>query len=284
MKIFDFFKIRKDNPKKNLDKMLQGYEIPSFPGAVMQVINMLRDTETTMVEIADHIKADPGMHVMVLKTVNSAAFGLSRKVGNIKQATTLLGRSRLEALILPLGVRKAIPKVEGNCLDMGMFWLASARRACLADSIATLIHPKTRMECFTAALLQDMAIPVLLNSKKNSYCETLHRWNDADGLSLYQLEIDAFGYDHQTVGALMAQEWNLPEYLINAIAAHHLDDDTLAEPAVRIVSQIKYNDDTELNDVAFEILRDQLGLKEEIITNLTSVAFEKAQEFASIMI
>jgi len=261
--------------------------LPSFPANVMKVLNMLQDPDESMVSIADTIKADPGMHIMVLKTVNSAAFGLTKKISNIQHAIMLLGRSRLETLILPLGVRKSIPQIDYDCINMRSFWLASARRACLADAVAAYLHPTTRNEAFTSGLLQDMAIPVIINCRKNDYCDTLDQWNNDYEARLDHLELGTIGYDHQSIGALMAQEWNLPEYLINAILYHHTERDEVSiEPAIKLVSHIRYENlqgESTVKEHTREILVNNLDLEEGAISEMIDTAFEHAEEFALLM-
>jgi len=253
----------------------------------MKVLNMLQDPEESMAAIADAIRSDPGMHIMVLKTVNSAAFGLTKKISNIQHATMLLGRSRLETLILPLGVRKSIPPMDFPCINMRSFWLASARRACLADAVAAYLHPTTRNEAFTSGLLQDMAIPVIINCRQNEYCRTLDQWNNDYETRLDHLEQGTIGFDHQSIGALMAQEWNLPEYLINAILYHHEErDETSIEPAVRLVSHIRYENlqgDGTVMEHTRRFLFNNLDLEDSAISEMLEAAFEHAEEFAALM-
>ncbi len=248
---------------------------------------MLQDPDESMASIADTIKADPGMHIMVLKTVNSAAFGLTKKISNIQHAIMLLGRSRLETLILPLGVRKSIPQIDYECINMRSFWLASARRACLADAVAAYLHPTTRNEAFTSGLLQDMAIPVIINCRKNDYCDTLDQWNNDYEVRLDHLELGTIGYDHQSIGALMAQEWNLPEYLINAILYHHTERDEVSiEPAIKLVSHIRYENlqgESMVKEHTREILGNNLDLEEGAISEMIDTAFEHAEEFTALM-
>ena len=41
------------------------------------------------------------------------------------------------------------------------------------------------------------------------------------GASLVELELDRFGFDHTTLGACVAERWNLPEAVVAAIRYHH---------------------------------------------------------------
>lgn len=286
MPLFGLFRKKKKDPLQEIRELLDGFELPSFPKAALQILETLRDPKSTSVEIAKKIAADPGIHLTVLKTVNSAAFGLTRRISSIEHAVALLGRARLESLVLPLAVRETLPKIETPCLDFKKFWLSACRRASLARQVAKLLHPATHVESFTAGLLQDMAIPVIMHVKKKRYCPTLENWNMEKGVTLDALEREKFGFDHQRVGVLMAEEWNLPEYLLNAIGKHHRLQDGV-DPAVYLVSHIRYNSDLEGaldTDLLLEIAEEELKLSKETMIPLIEKAFSDAEELARIFI
>jgi len=206
------FKKKRQKSSDHLNKMIDGFELPIFPAIVMNVLGMLRDPGISMGDIAKTVQVDPGMNVKVLKMVNSAAFGLSSKISNIQHAVTLLGKSRLEAIVLSLAIKDSLPSVQLTCHDMSSFWLASALRASLARALAQHLHPQTQSEAFTAGLLQDMAVPFLAKSKGNQYGQVLSSWHADDSVQLEVLEKASLGFDHQQIGALVAEKWELPDY------------------------------------------------------------------------
>ncbi len=89
--MLNIFKKNKKNAGEKLRELLNGYEAPSFSSTVMGVLSTLRDPQSSFTEIAEQIGIDPGMHVNVLKTVNSAAFGLSAEVTCMEHAISLSG-------------------------------------------------------------------------------------------------------------------------------------------------------------------------------------------------
>ncbi len=281
------FKKKKDDPDQKLRELLEDYELPSFPNSVMKVLEMLRDPDAPLKDISRLIEADPGMHVTVLKTVNSAAFGLSRKIGNIQHAISLMGKNRLESIILPIAVKNAVPKIELYCLNQQDFWKISAKRACLAKAIAGILHPTSQAECFTAGLLQDMAVPVLLHIKEKKYCMTLEMWNEDTGSSLEELERQTFGLDHQGVGALMAEKWQFPTDLLEAILHHHNNNDsrTSVPKAVTAVSQIRYRQDLAegvCDEAMLTVLEETLDISPSASEKILEKANMEANEFYSI--
>ncbi len=279
--MFKIFKRKKGESKEELKELLDGYELPSFPTAVMNVLTILRDPESDMDEVADLIKVDPGMNVRVLRMVNSAAFGFSQKVSNILHAVMLLGRARLEPIVLSLAVRDSVPMPDVGCFDPEEFWRLSARRASLARFLAHQLHPVTETEAFTAGLLQDMAIPVLVEIKKKEYCKILDEYYESKTVNLDELERTAFNFDHQMVGALMAEQWELPEYLINSIAGHHSGSDV--DAAIYLVSFMREYDEPEENEQLFRVADSEFGIGKDEMMSYIETAFKDAEELISLL-
>jgi HD-like signal output (HDOD) protein len=266
------------NTEADLQALLDGYELPSFPGIVMQVLATLRDPSASLATLATQLESDPKLHVEVLRLVNSAAFALTKEVTNLHRAVTLLGRTRLETLVLAQAVADALPPPPPRGFDMACFWLTAARRAFLARALATQLRSRNEVEAFTVGLLQDMAVPVLVARKGQDYIEAHQRWCEGDERPLDEVEREAVEIDHPTLGALMASRWGLPEYLRSAIALHHAEQrGEQLEAAVTFVADIRNDDEAEQ---LVARLVNELELSEAAATQLVEDAFEQAASFA----
>lgn len=278
------FKKNRKNKTENLHQIIAGFELPSFPATVMNVLSMLRNPGISMGAIAQTVQVDPGINVRVLTMVNSAAFGLSSKISNIQHAITLLGKSRLEAIVLSLAVKDTLPNIRLNGHDMRSFWLAAARRASLARVLARHLHPQTQSEAFTAGLLQDMAVPFLAKYKGMQYGQVLSDWDADDSTKLEELEKATLGFDHQQIGAMVAENWELPDYLIQSIASHHVDLETSeADPAVKIVSLLKNHTDHTGADEMVHLCCTKFGFSKQEITGIVKKAFDDADDFSQML-
>ena len=278
--MFNFFKRSQKDPKEELKALLGDYEPQSFPETVMNVLGILRDPHSETKDITDQIQMDPGMNIKILRLVNSVAFGLTTKVSNLHHAVTILGRSRLESMLLTYAVATAIPS-SLDCMDISRFWLTSARRACLARHVALHLHAATQADSFTAALLQDLAIPLISEEKKLIYKDLLIKWHTDTGEDLDVMERELFGYDHPAIGALVAEEWGLPNYLIHAIAGHHnLSEQSSAEPAVRLVSLIRYFDEDDGMDRLLKAAEKEYNISRKMMAEMISRAFAEAEQVA----
>lgn len=274
---------KKSDAKSELESALGNYELPSFPATVMTVLEALRDEDSETQRIADLIAADPGLTMRMLGTVNSAAFAMRHRVQNVHHAVMLLGRNQLESMMIGLGVKRVLPRVDCKGFELDRFWSTSALRAATAGMFADRIDPSRRSESFTASLLQDMAIPVLAEQKQE-YGEILQEWHHSR-LDLTQLEQQTFPFDHAHVALWICQSWDLPQLLTEAIGSHHgtAEQEIATLPAARLVSPLReVNEDAGIEQLVELAHRDYSLAKDESIEIVDS-ARESSLELAKLL-
>lgn len=271
-----------------LTEALGEFELPSFPAAVMQTLQLLRDPNATNAAIARSIESNPALVVRALRMVNSAAFGLRRRVESVSHAVSLLGLGKLETLVVALAVKGQLPSRSSGQFQSKRFWTAAARRASAARALAEVIHPQTQSEAFVGGLLQDMAVPLLAVARPDTYGPLLEAWHHDAATQLVHLERSEFGWDHGKIGGSMADFWELPSRLMTSIDAHHLEGDgadgaTVAEPAIRLVAHIRETDEMPGTDAVIEACRDEFGLSPDVVSLRLTAAFEEANELAAML-
>lgn len=274
---------RKKKPSRKLAASLRGYELPSFPSTAMEVLDKLRDPNASTTSVGRTLSADPGLSVKVIATVNSAAYGLRNPVSSPEQAVKLLGKAAVESLVLSHAVRGALPSPTHGAFDSARFWLTASQRAALARSLAKRLHPASAAQCFTSALLQDMAVPLLLEVHSDRYGAVLDEWHKGHPC-LANLEREAFGWDHAQLAGSLCDEWSFPTKIRTAIAGHHEASDNADVPlAVRLVSMLGESvDHPGFSQLSTE-LSGKHGIVPEEVEALIAEANEHAAELAVIL-
>lgn len=275
--------LKKKNPRKQLKKVLGDYVLPSFPAVAQQVMERIRDPNVSSAAVAELVSKDPGLSAGVLKTVNSAAFSPVEHIDSMSQAVAMLGLSPLESMVLSISVGKLLPATTSPHYSPREFWLASARRAAVARAIAAALHPATTSLSYTAALLQDMAIPFLAEKQGEEYGAILDAWSDGQG-DLVELERDAFEWDHAEVATWICRDWNLPESLCAAIGGHHgaMIEGFDVPPAVILVGFIRNTPDDPGTEKLIEIAQIRYSMNSERLTELVRAGFAAADELAGL--
>ncbi len=256
-------------------------EIPTFPSALMAILDCIRDPDSSMSKVAEQTLADPGLVVRVLTTVNSAAYGLRSSVDSMQHACSLMGRSHLESLVLSLAIREVLPDSPSPGFEAKRFWTAAFRRASLARLLAARFNPSRQAECFTAGLLLDMAVPLLARVQALDYGQVLEHWHSDPESNLAELENESFGWTHAQLGAALGCSWHLPEYLISAIEEHHAHPTKLELGlALDLVSYLREDDEDPGTEIVLESLEEVCGVPLEEAEQTIADAFDHAEKLS----
>lgn len=278
--MLNIFKTKEIDPKEQMKAVLGDYELPSFPVIILNALEKVRDADESAAEISELVATDPGLSVRVLTTVNSAAYALKHKVNNIDHAVSLMGRGELESILISMAVHEVIPTASIPGFDAHRFWGTAARRAALARGLADLIDPSSRSESFTAALLQDMAVPILARQRADDYGPVLEHWY-SNGSDLATLERETFDWDHATVAMWMCDDWGFPERITEAIGAHHgTNDDLVALPAVSLVGVLREQGESTGVEQLVESAYENYGLSRDQVVELVETSFAAAEDIA----
>lgn len=276
------FRKSEQESSEALADVLGKEEIPTFPSALMAILDCIRNPDNSMDNVAEQTLADPGLVVRVLKTVNSAAYGLRSSVDSVQHACSLMGRSHLESLVLSLAIRDVLPDSPTPGFEARRFWTTAFRRASLARLLAERFNPSRQSECFTASLLLDMAVPLLVRAQAPEYGQVLEHWHSDPESNLAELENEAFGWTHAQLGAALGCSWHLPEYLISTIEQHHAhpDKSELGLP-VDLVSNLREDDDCPGTEPVIESLEEVCGVPLQEAERTIADAFDQAEKLSS---
>ncbi|MDR0611507.1 MAG: HDOD domain-containing protein [Planctomycetaceae bacterium] len=204
-----------------LSKILMVEQLPAMPHSALSVLQL--DNDVAKVNINDlvrPIEADLGLAAQVLKFLNSSYFGFQSTISNVKQGIALVGIRIVKNFVLWKAVFSLIPKSKTGSFDVTMLWQDSLRRAMFSRFLLLELKKGDPEMAFAGALLQDMAIPLLLKKKTNDYSVLLEQLAQSPETRLSKLENDAFGWNHADAGAVLGKNWKLPEPLIELIENH----------------------------------------------------------------
>jgi HD-like signal output (HDOD) protein/ActR/RegA family two-component response regulator len=201
------------------DTVCQLGKLPSLPRLYQAITEEMNKEDVSLKRVSGIIGKDVAMTAKVLQLVNSAFFGLGRRVGSIEQAVSYLGIDVIRSLVVS---QSAFSSFESS--DLGFYqnlWNHSTMTGMLAKEIAesqsddAILHG----EALQAGMLHDIGALVLAARMPEKYRETRKVAESGAG-ELAKREEEAFGCDHGRVGAYLMGLWGLSDRIVEAIAYH----------------------------------------------------------------
>jgi putative nucleotidyltransferase with HDIG domain len=202
-------------------------QLAPIPPIANQIMALAEDPDSSLSEIADLIINDPAITANLLKTCNSAYFGLTRKVDSVQDAIALVGLDHVVQLVMLGSVAQNFKKgVEGYGLGEGELWRHAVLSAYAAKALAVRYGASTNQHLvFTAALLKDIG-KLILGRFVAFSLERINILVNAQGHSFNDAEKKILGMNHEELGALVGVKWRFSEKLVYIIGHHHLSDES----------------------------------------------------------
>jgi HD-like signal output (HDOD) protein len=151
--------------------------------------------------------------------VNSSYFGFAREISSVRQAITLVGVRTIKNFALWSAVFSLMPNPKCGPFDLKSLWQDSLRRGLFARAMGKVMGQRDAEDLFAAALLQDMAVPLLAKELSQKYVSVLEARAKGER-RLSEIERETFGWTHADAAAQMARSWSLPEEFSRLIEAH----------------------------------------------------------------
>lgn len=206
-----------------LEQVIASPHLPSLPAVALQVLELTRDENVKLADLANVIQADQALAARVLRTVNSSYYGLRKPCPTVTRAIGYLGLNTVKTLVLCFSI---VDTVDGGnsefdiTFDFISYWKRAVYSAASARYIARLTESCDPEEAFLAALMQDIGMIALWRVHNEKYLQAVDVAGD-DHRKLISVETNSFEYEHAKVGAMMCEKWRLPQDYIDATNYHH---------------------------------------------------------------
>ena len=248
-KLFGLRNLLQDESIKRI--VSQTETLPSLPAIYMEVINELQAPDPSVKKVGDIIAADMAMTAKILQVVNSAFFGLVRKISNPKEAVMLLGTETIKALVLSVKIFSEFNQKKFRWFNFDELFNHSVSVSMFAQTISK----EERLDQYLvnnslmAGMFHDLGKLILVTNFQEPYQKIMIEARQSKR-NLWELENEMFGTSHAEVGAYLMGLWGLDYPVIEAIAFHHCPGKSLAE-STGLLTAVHFGDafDRLKNDV-----------------------------------
>lgn len=187
-------------------------QLISLPDVYIRLRSVINSPNTSMSDVAQIIVHDPAITARLLKLVNSSYFGLTSQVDTMTHAINLLGTQQVHDLVLATVVIDSFSGFTNDSLNIYDFWFNGVYCAVTARLLAYHCKNIDTERPFIAGLLHRIGHLVSyheLPDESSASAEMAQQKN----MPLYLAEREVLGFDYAQLGALLMQEWKLPQSL-----------------------------------------------------------------------
>lgn len=194
--------------------------LPVIPAVAARVLS-LNDDATSALEVSQVISTDPVLTAMLLRVSNSAYYGFSRRLSTVREAVLLLGFKQVRQIAVGASVMRSWKCNSGGAdgFEMDLFWGHSMSVAVIAEMAARKFNSGRPEEAFTAGILHDLGVLALREARPLPFQAAIRA--ASEGMELLAAEREHIGLTHDQMGEALAERWQLPERLVQAMAHHH---------------------------------------------------------------
>jgi len=223
--------VKQGSLEEALDGML---ELRPFPATASRLMTACNDLSITVREISQIIKCDPSLSMKLLQIANSPLYGFSGAIRSIDHATVVLGMRALRDLAVSTAVGEVFDSGQPATAKIRMnLWQHSLACGCVARMLSQYADDVVADEAFLGGVIHDVGKLFILDFDAVGYAQlvcdtTLH--------GLPPAEIETYEMPHTVVGQRCAQEWGLPDEIIDVIGFHHQPEEAdFGGPLVDVV-------------------------------------------------
>ena len=244
-------------------------QVPTQPALYTQISEALQSPDASIEKIAELVSHEPAVTAKLLQLVNSPLLALRGRVTSVRDATSLLGLSRLRSLVLATCLFRQFDATKCRGFSMTRFEATSLKIASWSAAIAKGESRDKQVAdmAFTASLLHNFGMLLLAANLPDAYDQVLRRAKE-QRVSVAWAEMEILGATHAEVAGAMLASWGIPFPIVNAVGWYPLpsaSEDTEFSPltAVHAAAAVDTYEQTGMLSYDQDYMRN-LGLAEKL--------------------
>jgi HD-like signal output (HDOD) protein len=195
--------------------------LPPMPEILVRLLRVLEDPDSTVEQVGEVLSTDPALSLSLLRLVNSASFGLIRRLTDIREAVQFVGTTETRNLAIAVAVKTGLIGRVPAChaFDRFKLWRHFVGTAICSHALALRLRHPAQRSAFTAGLFHDVGL-LLLDRVFPHDLQFIVSEVARVPVSLEEAERHVIGLTHGEVGVWLAEQWDIPRMLL-APMLHH---------------------------------------------------------------
>ncbi len=205
-------------PDLTLEQVMEKVQdLPTLPDVFFKVNEVVNDPNSSAQDLERVIESDVAISAKLLRLVNSASYGLSRRVDTLMQAIPILGFYTVQNLVMSVSI------FEMNAMsadDLKAYWKHSFATGTVASAIAVADGLQGGRSQSLAGLLHDIGMAYMLQDFLSEH-QAIREEMLKDNITYIEAEKRILSTTHAEIGGAIAEKWNFPPNLTASIRYHH---------------------------------------------------------------
>lgn len=200
--------------------------LPALPEASVRILEVVNDPDVDIEKLVKVISLSPALVARLLGLANSAFFGQSTQIDDLRTAIVrVLGLQLVKSLSLGILLNVQLDPNQCKGFDSQSFWMHSLITAVAAQKLASdgnwqSVSPAN---AYTCGLLLHIGILVAAFAFPKELDEILQQ--DSNSFLYVEAEIERrFGYSHYHMGYILLKKWRLPEFYQSMLSRFNGND------------------------------------------------------------
>lgn len=202
-------------------------DLPTLPAILGKILDIAFDPDASATDLSAHIIHDQSLAARLLKIVNSPYYGFPKQIPDLTSAVVILGFAEIRNMVLTASAFSTMPRSNSG-YDRTKLWTHAIASAMATEECAK--HLKLETEgCFITGLLHDIGKVALDTIYPEQFFNAVLAAQEQQRY-LQEVELEVFGLDHAAAGAFLAEHWNFPTTIVEAIRFHHMPEKPTLDP------------------------------------------------------
>ncbi|MDG3086814.1 HDOD domain-containing protein [Vibrio hannami] len=191
-------------------------ELPRLEKVLNEILDMVNQLDFDFNELALKVSMDQVLSTRMLRLANSAQFGGRREVSSINEAIVRVGSESVRSLVRASVLSQAFPKLK--TISLKDYWANTFEVSMIAGQLA----PRANLdpdEVFTTGTLHNIGL-LMIHANAPEQAKIITQRIEG-GEKPFAVQRDVLGTDVPAIGAKLAQAWEFPPQMVDAIAHSH---------------------------------------------------------------
>lgn len=197
-------------------------QLPTLPAIATRIMAIIEDPESSAKDLERIISNDVSLASRILRLVNSAYFGVSRRVTDLGQAVAMAGFALVKSVAMGISIFDTLGfGTESRKYRREAFWKHCVATGAVARFLARERRDADAEGAFTVGLLHDIG-KLVLDKHANFEFQRILATTELEAVSFRDAEKKVLGdVGHAEVGGWLLEQWRFPQEISVPVANHH---------------------------------------------------------------